>query len=347
MPKRATIYSLAKDLGLHPATVSRAFSRPNLVRDSVRERILARAGEVDYRPNTAARGLITGRLGMVGLLIPDVENPFFPPLVRAIQNAGGAHDLNVLLLDSDLRPKVELDLIQRMRSQVDGLILASPRSSLPKIAEVVGDTPLVVINRSAPGLSTVSIQNSTALREAGRYLVSLGHRSIALLRGPSGSWAARQRSRAVKGWAAKEEVKLTTLGPFDASYDGGLEAAAELAELPATAAFAFDDLMAAGVVAGLGARGIQVPRDLSLVGCDDVLLARTLNPALTTVTAPVEPLGRTAIELLIARRDQPESPPDSVMLEGTLTIRASADVPPSTVTATPRRSSRSTLATIR
>ena len=100
MGNSATIYSVAQDLGIHASTVSRAFNRPDLVKPEVRERILRRAIEVDYRPNIYARGLITGHTGVIGLLIPDIENPFFPPVVRAVQKAAHKFDLSMMLLDS-------------------------------------------------------------------------------------------------------------------------------------------------------------------------------------------------------------------------------------------------------
>lgn len=318
----ATIYSLARELGVHPSTVSRAFSRPELVKKSVRERVLARAAEVDYRPNRAARGLITGRSGMIGLIVPDIENPFFPPLVRAIQNAASRSDLNVMMIDSEEHSSSELDLISRLKGQVDGMILASPRSSMRKITATIGDLPLVVINRSAADVSSASIDNTDALREAGDHLVAQGHNAMALLRGPSTSWAARRRSQAVVTWAQQRGVELLQLGPFPSSFDGGLQAAAHMMRCGATAAFAFDDVMACGVVAGLSEHGVAVPDDVSLVGCDDVLLARMLTPALTTVTAPVTELGTTSVELLEARL-QGDLKVRSVTLKGTLTIRAS------------------------
>ena len=127
----------------------------------------------------------------------------------------------------------------------------------------------------------------------------------------------------MRNWAASAEVHLSELGPFDASFDGGREAAELLAASDATAAFAFDDLMACGVVAGLAVRGLQVPRDLSLVGCDDVLLAQTLTPALTTVTAPIRELGQSAVELLADAIAGGQGEPQTRTLQGHLTIRAS------------------------
>jgi len=325
MGKRPTIYSLAQELGLHASTVSRAFNQPDKVNAKSRERVLRRAAEVDYQPNLTARRLITGRAAIMGLIIPDIENPFFPPVIRAVQNAALLHELNVMLLDSELCPKRELQLITKMRRQMDGLILASPRSNVVEILEACGDTPTVLINQVFPGVRAVIIDNSAALEAAGDALANLGHRKIALLRGPASSWAARERAKAVRSWSQAEKhvgLELTELGPFDATFDGGFKAASHLIASGATAAIAFDDLMACGTVAGLADRGLAVPEDYSVVGCDDVLLARTSTPTLSTVTAPVDDICRTAVDLLRSAIAG-EPPGEPIAYPGLFKLRAS------------------------
>lgn len=318
--KRATIYSIAKACGVSASTVSRAFSRPELVNAEVRERIQATAREVGYQPNRAARGLVTGRTGMIGLLVPDITNPFFPPLVRAIQQAAADIDCSVLLVDADESVAAEPQLVTQLKGQVDGLLVASPRSS-SALKEATDGLPSVVINRRVRGVPAVICDNTRALRDAGRHLYENGHRTVALMRGPSASWAARQRADAIQSWAAGSRVELIDLGPFVASFDGGLAAAAALLATKATAAFAFDDLMACGVLAGLAEAGVSVPGERSVIGCDDVLLARTVTPRLTTVTAPVRRLGYAAVDML--RRYGEGEAVDEVRIDGELTIRAS------------------------
>ncbi len=327
--KRVTIYSIAQECGVSASTVSRAFTRPDIVNDDVRERIHAVAKRLGYQPNKAARGLATGRAGMVGLLVPDITNPFFPPLVRAIQQAASVQDWSVLLLDADEVADEETELVEQVRAQVDGLIVASPRSPDADLEDTLGDLPAVVVNRVVAGRPSVVCDNSAALTAAGQHLHQLGHRRFALLRGPEASWAARQRAEAIRGWALAAGVELVELGDFAASYEGGREAAPALLGSDATAAFAFDDLMACGVLAGLAEAGRSVPDDHSLVGCDDVLLAQTVTPSLTTVTAPVGELGTTAIELLHAAMRGEDA--RQVRLDGTLTLRASTGAVPAGV----------------
>lgn len=323
--KQATIYSIASDLGVSASTVSRAFSRPELVKHSVREQILAKAEAVGYWPNRAARGLATGRTGVYGLLIPDITNPFFPPLVRAVQRAAASHDAEILLVDSERSNALETDLVQRVRPQVDGLILAAPRLPTARLKETVAGVPSVVVNRAVRGLRSVVCDNTAALRAAADHLHGLGHRRFALMRGPAASWAASQRAQVVRRWAARGDVELVELGPFEAQFVDGRAAAGELVASGATAVFAFDDLMAAGAIAGLSDHGEQVPRDRSIVGCDDVLLARTMTPSLATVTAPLDELGASAVEML--SRLLTEQPVRDISLEGEFALRGTIGPP--------------------
>jgi LacI family transcriptional regulator len=296
--RRATIYSIATALGVSPSTVSRAFSRPEMVRQSVREQILETARELGYIPNRAARGLATGRTGVIGMLVPDVENPFFPPLIRAVQDAARERDAELLLSDSELSAAAEQDLVSRIRPQVDGLIIASARLPSKRLHEVLARVPAVIVNRSVRSLPAVVCDDTAALQELAEHLRAQGHSRFVVLRGPAASWAATGRARAVRTWAQGAGVDLQELGPFEAQFEDGRSAAPQIVDSGATAVFAFDDLMAAGVIAGLSELGEHVPADRSIVGCDDVLLARTMTPGLTTVAAPFPELGRSAVELL-------------------------------------------------
>lgn len=319
---KPTIYSIAQAVGVSPSTVSRALSRPELVKDSVRETILSAAHDLGYSPNRAARGLATGRTGVIGMLVPDVQNPFFPPLIRAVQVAARARDAELLLIDSELSASVEQELVARIRPQVDGVIVASPRLPTAKLREALAGIPAVLVNRSTRVASSIVVDNTAALQEIGDRLVELGHRRVALLRGPQAAWAATHRARAVRSWAERAGVEVVEIGPVEAQFEDGRAAAAQIIEADAGAVFAFDDLMAAGVIAGLSDRGERVPQDRSVVGCDDVLLAQTMTPALTTVSAPFGELGRGAVELLgeaiAGKESRAVSIPGTVALRGTV-----------------------------
>lgn len=317
--KRATIYSIAEELGVSASTVSRAFSRPEMVKAPVRELIVRTAERLGYETNWTARGLATGRTGLIGLLIPDITNPFFPPLVRAIGVAASGRDSRVLLVDAAASALAEPVLIGQLKGHVDGLIIASPRAPSHVLKEAIGSTPTVVVNRALRGLVTAVIDNSTALRDAVRHLASHGHQKVALMRGPASSWAATRRADAVRSAAREEGLELVEVGPFEAQFDDGRRAVDDILGWRATAVIAFDDLMACGVLSGLADHGLRAPEDLSIVGCDDVLLARTVTPSLTTITAAVDELGEYAVTMLdgIVRGQKVKD----ARVDGVLTLR--------------------------
>lgn len=324
--QKPTIYSIATAVGVSAATVSRAFSRPDMVRSEMREQILNAAREMGYAPNRAARGLVTGRTGVIGMLVPDVVNPFFPPLIRAVQRAAHDQDAELVLIDSELSTHAEQDLVARLRPQVDGLIIASARLPSDRLRDVLAGIPSVIVNRSMRSLPSVVCDNTDALQQIADHIYERGHRRLALLRGPSAAWAAANRARAVRTWAEDRDVELVELGPFEAHFADGRTAAGSIVESGATAVFAFDDLMAAGVIAGLSDLGERVPTDRSIVGCDDVLLARTMTPSLTTVTAPYEDLGKASVQMLL--EIIAGGAPGARTLPGAAALRDSVAAPP-------------------
>lgn len=321
--KRATIYQIAQVCGVSAATVSRALSRPELVTEPVRQRITAVAEQLQYRPNRAAKGLANGRMSTFGLLVPDLTNPFIPLLVRSVQQAADGLGYSMLLADAESEAAREPTLVGSLIGQIDGLILASPRAPSSVLRRAAGNVPCVLINRVIRDLPSVVCDNSSALEDAGNLLLKLGHRRIALLRGPTASWAAQRRAQAVETWASRAGVSLRSLGPFDSSFEGGRDAGAILLRSRLTAAYAFDDVMAAGVVAELAERGVRVPNDRSIVGCDDVLLASMITPGLTTITAPVSEMGQAAVKLMddLVHGIEPNS--HTIRLTGSLVVRAS------------------------
>lgn len=321
MAKTATLASIARECGVSTSTVSRAFSRPELVKADVREHILAVARRRGYQPNRIARGLATGRLGMIGLIVSDITNPFFPPLVRTIQHAVAGQDWSLMLLDAEEMVGEEAAMIDWVRGQVDGVIVASPRSTEEQLVPLLASLPSVVINREVHALPCVVFDHADALAAAGDHLRTLGHREFALIRGPQDSWAAGQRAQAIVDWATRSGSTLIDLGHYTASFEAGREAGRALAESSATAAFAFDDLMCMGVLSGLDDHGLEVPEDVSLVGCDDVLLARTSTPSLTTVAVPMERLGESAVTMLQEAING--APPRIERLPGQLALRDS------------------------
>jgi len=297
-PGAPTISQVAEAAGVSRATVSRAFTRPDMLGASTVRRVKAIAKKIGYVPNHTARALSTGRHGNFALVVPDVANPFFPPLIRAAQVEADKLDFCVFLGNSDENPEQEEKLVSRFSAQVEGFILASSRLSDEQIRAQAARRPLVLINRDVEGIPRVLMDSGAGVAEAVDHLASLGHRRIAYVSGPKNSWSNAQRRAAVQRRAKVHKLQVLIVPAQMASFETGYAAASGILDYRATAAVAFDDLMAQGTLAGLAAHGVVVPTDFSIVGCDDVLGAMTYPP-LSSVSNACAEAGRVAISLLM------------------------------------------------
>ncbi|MGS2614924.1 LacI family DNA-binding transcriptional regulator [Micromonospora sp. LZ34] len=300
-----TIRDVARASGVHISTVSRTFSAPHLVNPETRVRVLACAEDLGYRPNRAARALITGRTHNIGLIIADIANPFFPPLIKAAEGQARHRDYHVFVADTNEDPITEEELVHALAKQVDGVLLCSPRMSNSLIEQLSREVPLVVVNRQLAGLPCVLMDVGQGARAAVEHLVGLGHREIALLGGPRGSWTNREIRRAAAAAARAGGAELTVLGPNPPTETGGLALAEQVQRSGVTAVLAYNDLMAIGLIEGLDALGIRVPEQVSVVGVDDIALSRLTRPKLTTVATPTAAAGRTAVDMLLQQDAEP------------------------------------------
>ncbi|MDT0327211.1 LacI family DNA-binding transcriptional regulator [Nocardiopsis lambiniae] len=298
-----TLKDVARASGVHTSTVSRAFSASHLVNPETRIRVLAVANELGYRPNRAARALSTRRTGNLGVIVADIANPFFPPLIKAAQDQARARDHHVFIADTDERIDVEEEAVRSMVGQVDGLILVSPRLSDRRIRELADEVPLVVVNRRLRRLPCVLMDVGEGIRLAVGRLADLGHREIATVLGPPASWTGRAAVRAAEETAREHGVRTYRVGPHQPTEEGGAAAFDAVLDLGVTAVLAHNDLMALGLLRAARERGVAVPERLSVVGTDDTLTARHTRPALTTVAMPVDAAGRAAVDLLLRGAD--------------------------------------------
>ncbi|MBW6424265.1 LacI family transcriptional regulator [Rhizobium sp. XQZ8] len=296
--KGVTISQVADAAGVARSSVSRAFTRPDMLLPETVERIMKVAEALGYVPNYTARALSTGRHGNIGLIVPDIANPFFPPLIQAAQLEADRSDFCIFLGNTEENPKQEDKLVGRFAGQVEGLVLASSRLSDERIRAHAGQMPLILINRDIDGIPRVLIDSGSGVRQAVEHLAKLGHRKIVYISGPSNSWSNKQRRTAIRSAAAGFEVTVETVPAVTASYNSGRTAVGAILATGATAAVAFDDLTAQGVLAGLAEKNVSVPGAFSLVGCDDVLGAVTY-PALTSVSNRSTEAGRVAVSLLL------------------------------------------------
>jgi DNA-binding LacI/PurR family transcriptional regulator len=320
-----TIREVARESGVSISTVSRVFTMPGLVSEPTRERVAAVASRLGYHPNRAARGLITGRTGNLGVIVPDLGNPFFQGVLRGAQARASETDHWVFLADSQEDPRAEHELIVQLAKQVDGIVLCAARMAVPELEELAAATRLVLINRRAAGAPSVLMDYAGAAQQAVDHLIALGHRRIAYLNGPQGSWSNRERRRVIRATAEKNDLELAEFGPLAPTFDGGVHAADLAHSARVTAIVAYNDLMAIGVLSRFGDRGVLVPGQVSVVGFDDIEMAAMTTPALTTAAMPKSEAGRAAVDLLLGLlAGEPGSQhTDTVELAGQLIVRGS------------------------
>jgi DNA-binding LacI/PurR family transcriptional regulator len=325
-----TIHQVAQAAKVSVSTVSRALNAPDQVSPETRRVVREVAERLGYQPNRAARGLISGRTGNLGLVVPDIANPFFPPMVKAAQTRAQIADYAVFLCDTDEDPHTEIRALRTMAKQVDGVVVCSPRLNDEQTAEVVGLTKVVFLNRRVPGVPAVLMDNADGMRQAVDHLAALGHRRCAYLDGPRTSWSNQERRNAAVRFGAQAGLEVVTLGPFAPRYEAGLHAADPVIAAEVTAVLAYNDLLALGVLTRLAARGVRVPDQVSVVGFDDIAMAGMAAPPLTTVAVPSAAAGRAAVEALLEMLAGDHTEPRVVELPTQLMVRASTSPPPAT-----------------
>lgn len=322
-----TIRDVARQAEVSVATVSRALSAPDLVRPATRDRVLAVAAELGYQPNRAARSLITGRTGNIGIVVPDLENPFFTGVLKGLQARARQADYAVFVSDSDEDPTAEAMLVRAMAKQVDGIVLAAPALDDDQLYAIAEDTSLVLLNRRLRGISAALMNSAAGMRQVLEHLVALGHRRCGYLHGPRTSWSNRERRRGLRAAATQHGVELVELGPFPPRYEGGLQAADLAVAADVTAIIAYNDIMALGVLARLRDRGIPVPEAVSVTGFDDLVFASLCSPPLTTVAMPLGQAGRLAVDLLLEHIASDRTEISQVDLETQLIVRGTTSTP--------------------
>ena len=191
-----TIYDVAAAAGVATSTVSRAFSRPGRVAAGTRERVLAVAAELGYRPNPHARALLSGRHHTVAMVVSDITNPHYFELIRGAELRARVSEYTLVLVNAEESPRVEWDQIQRLVAAVDGFVLAASRLPDENLEQIAAQRPVVLMSRELPGLASVVLDHVEGCRQIVGHLASLGHRELVYLAGPRNSWMAATR------WAA-------------------------------------------------------------------------------------------------------------------------------------------------
>ena len=313
----ATIRDVALRAGVSTATVSRVLAGIGNPRPDVAAAVMAAAGALDYRPSAVARSLRMKRTRTLGLIITDIQNPFFPELVQAADLAARGWGYSILLGSAaydEQRAMHYLDLMVDRR--VDGMIIASSQVSEPSWRRLLSSpVPVVVVNAEPSGLpvSVITSDNHAGARLAAEYLIGLGHRRIAYVRGSETFTAERPRLEGFR--QACRDAGLDERGtpefPGEGQFESGERAARQILDpsCDVTAIACYNDMTAIGAMRTLRTAGRRVPMDISVIGCDDIAAASWVEPALTTVAQQKSEMGRLAVEHLVRALDEPEHAP--------------------------------------
>ncbi|MFI5732296.1 LacI family DNA-binding transcriptional regulator [Kribbella sp. NPDC051587] len=297
--QRVTITDVGAAAGVSPATVSRVLNGTAKVDAALADRVQTAVRTLGYRPNAAAQGLARGRWGTIGVLVPDLANPYFPEILKAVSAVARANGHRVMIMESEENPAVEPELVADLLRSCDGLLLCSPRMPRDQLVDLADrGHPMVLVNRIVPGLAVPSISvdfyGGTTLICG--HLAQLGHREVAYLSGPEASWANGERIRALEA-AAAFGLHVTVI-PCGATAADGHATADQILPTGATAVVTYNDLVAQGALNKLAQLGVAVPDDLSVIGFDNLSLDWSGQTTLTTVAMPRDDLGRQAANLL-------------------------------------------------
>ena len=321
---------IAREAGVSTATVSRVINKRGTVASPTREVVLRAVERHHYYPNAHARGLALGRSSLVGLIVSDIANPFFPDLVKEMESAAFEHDFDLILANTNYDPERMTSYVRRFIERgVRGVAIMTSEFDRALLAELAQrDVSVVFLDpgRPSPHISHLVVDYQSGIDEAVMHLAALGHRHIAFVGGPHAMRSSQQRLCA---FASSIERHLGEapgrIVESDYRFEGGRCAARELLQDPTrhTAVIAGNDMMALGVLHECRARGVAVPRDLSVVGFDDIVLAALSYPTLTTISLSRQALGRRAVEALLATLNHPDRVGIALPVPTALVIRES------------------------
>jgi LacI family transcriptional regulator len=334
--RRTTLKDVASAVGVHVSTVSRALNphTRHFIRDEVVNRILEVCRDLHYKPNAAAYSLRTNRTRIIGVLIPDITNPVFPPIIRGIEDVLFARGYMAIVVNTVARNEMQASLIGTLQARgVDGLIVASLERSDSNVSQIAKDgLPIVTVNRRSDDDAIPSVTNDedTGLRLILEHLKSLGHHRVANISGPlristgKNRYDAFERHRRTLGFDLAPGLVL--FADQLNEEDGERLATAALDTLGSISALvASNDRLAVGAIAALQKRGIVCPDDISVTGFNDMPMVDRLQPSLTTVRVQQYQVGERAAELMLERIESNGEPAEArhVVTPVELIVRAS------------------------
>ncbi|HEX8733915.1 MAG TPA: LacI family DNA-binding transcriptional regulator [Pyrinomonadaceae bacterium] len=328
----SSIKEVAREAGVSTATVSHVINNTRYVSEEVRARVLKAIEQCRYYPNAHARSLASGRSRIIGLVISDIVNPFFPELVKAIEAAAFEHGYDIMLSNTNYDTERTSHYVRRfIERKIAGVAVMTSEMDKKLVDELAQrEVPVVFLDVGEPGLhmNNLRVDYDEGIEQAILHLVALGHRRIAFIGGNTNLRSSRRRLEAFRKTMQQlfpDAPELVFYGNF--RIEGGQRAASEIlvtqSENLPTAVVCANDLTAIGAVSEFEAAGLNVPRDISIVGFDNIAFAALTKPALTTVNLPLNELGRRAIEVLIRSVEDSEQQGIEIRIPTNLIIRQS------------------------
>jgi DNA-binding LacI/PurR family transcriptional regulator len=330
---KPTIYDVAREAGVSIATVSKVINNTGRISDKTRKKVLKIMEELDYQPSVVASALTGKRTYTIGLLIPDLANPFFAEIARSVEDRGQELGFSVVMCSTDYNSDKEAKYISLLKQKsVDGIILASGFKNDKILKELIKEKlPIALISQDIPGLAvdSVTVDDFLGGYQVTEHLLALGHQKIAVIAEDTRSSKERIRGyqEALKdaGFTCDERLIFVSASTVEESKRLAAQLIG-LGERP-TAVFACNDLLAIGTIQAARENGLILPDDLSVVGFDNTLLATIVDPPLTTVNQPIHEMGRQVVDLLMQKIEGEKNMKQKVVLLPELVIRNSTSSP--------------------
>jgi LacI family transcriptional regulator len=330
-----TMRHIAKRAGVSIGTVSNVINNTTPVKDNLRRRVSEAIKQLQYHPSRLAQGFRRNKTTILGMIIPDITNPFFPAVVRGAEDIAYQNSYRLVLCNADNDPAKEIEYLRELRSyRMAGLVLIpSVMSQINALADLeLGDIPVVCIDRRPSNWEgdSVTVDNARGTEEATRHLLGMKHRDIAIITGSLDLASAVGRLQGYRAAMRDHTIDPAYIqeGRFDrlSGYEK-MNALLRLRPRP-TAVVASNDLIALGALAAIREAGLHCPDDISLVGFDDLEISEFTNPPLTTVAQPGYQMGAKGVNLLLRRLKTPDEKPEALVLMPELKIRQSVAPPP-------------------